>query len=94
MVLPRYSKLTLQSMKPLIKTLLSIFKLGLFLLAIILSILNMDERYNKNKTTTRFRNVDLSKIVFPLKFSILINPGFIEDNLWKTGYASVGSYFI
>ena len=84
-------------MKPLVKTLLSIFKLGLFLLAVILSILNMDERYNTNKTTTKTWNMDLSEIFFPLKFSLLINPGFVKEKLEHAGYQSdynvVENYF-
>ena len=77
----------------LIKTVLTILKLGLFLLAGILGILNMDDRYNTNKTTTRTWNLDISEIMFPLKFSILINPGYIEDNLRKIGYRHVFDYF-
>ena len=80
-------------MKPHVKTVLTIFKLGLFLLAIILSILNMDDRYNTNKTTTRTWSVDHSEILFPLKFSILINPGFVEDNLKNAGYEETENYF-
>ena len=80
-------------MKIHVQTLLTVFKLGLFLLAIILSILNIDDRYNTNKTTTTTWSVDHSEIFFPLNFSILITPGFVEDNLKKAGYEGIVSYF-
>jgi len=80
-------------MRQHVRTLLTALKLGLFLLAIILSILNMDDRYNTNRTTTMTWSVDLSEILFPLKFSILINPGFVEDNFKKAGYKDEADYF-
>ena len=57
----------------------------------------MDGRYNTNKTTTKTWNMDLSEIVFPLKFFFLINPGFVEENLKNAGYENdnniVENYF-
>ena len=38
--------------------------------------------------------MDLSEILFPLKFSLLINPGFVEEKLIKAGYYSEESYFM
>ena len=76
------------------KILVKIFKPGLFLLAILLSILNVYERFYSSKTTTKTENVDLSEIEFPLQFSFLITPGFVEDNLKKVGYYKEGDYFM
>ena len=75
------------------KQLLKIFELGLFILAIILSIANMDERYNTNKTTTKTYQASLSEIEFPLKLSILINPGFAQEDLAIFGYEEPNDYF-
>ena len=72
---------------------LTIIELGFFLLAIVLSIANMNERYNTNKTTTTTSEVSLSDIEFPLKLSILINPGFAEEELKKFGYDNLDDYF-
>ena len=82
-----------ESMWPKLKVLLTIIQLGLFLLAIFLSIANMDERYNRNKTTTNTYQASLSDIKFPVKFSILIFPGFSEENLALLGYANPEDYF-
>ena len=81
-------------MQSIPKILLQLFKTGLFLLAIVLSILNVYERFYTNKTTTKTQYVDLSEIEFPLKFSFLITPGFVEDNLKKVGYYNEGNYFM
>ena len=54
----------------------------------------MDERFYSNKTTTKTQNVDLSEVQFPLKFSFLMNPGFVEDNLKKAGYCYERNYFM
>ena len=59
-----------------IKNLLTFIKLGLFLLAIVLSIANINERFNSNKTTSTSYIADLASVDFPLKISVLINPGF------------------
>ena len=75
------------------KQVLAVIELGLFLLAIFLSIANMNVRYNTNKTTTKTHQVSLSDIEFPLKFSILINPGFAEEDLAKFGYDDLDDYF-
>ena len=76
----------------MLKQVLTIIELGLFLLAIVLSIANMNERYNTNKTTTKTSQVSLSDIEFPLKLSILINPGFAEEELRKFGYDNLEDY--
>ena len=70
-------------------TLLNAF---LFLLAICLTLWNIHERFNTNKTTTFTNNQKLEHIPFPLKFSILINPGFHLSQLKKLGYQSSNSY--
>ena len=75
------------------KQVLAVIELGLFLLAIALSIANMDERYNTNKTTTKTDHVSLSDIEFPVKFSIVIYPGFSEEALALFGYANPEDYF-
>ena len=80
-------------MWPMLKILLTIIQLGLFLLAIFLSIANMDERYNRNKTTTNTYQASLSDIEFPVKFSILIYPGFSEEYLALVGYDNPEEYF-
>ena len=74
-------------------TVLSIIKFGLIILAICLSISNMHDSYSTNKTTTTSKYVFLKDIVFPLKFSILISPGFNEASLDDVGYDSSSSYF-
>ena len=76
-----------------LKIVLTIFKIGLFLLAIMLSLANIDDRYNKNKTTTRTSLVDLKDIKFPLKFSILVHPGFDPNLLRTAGYNNPTGYF-
>ena len=53
----------------------------------------MEERYNRNKTTTNTYQASLSDIKFPVKFSILIYPGFVEENLALFGYANPEDYF-
>ena len=80
-------------MLSILKILLTVIELGFFLLAIALSIANMNERYNTNKTTTKTEQVSLSDIEFPLKLSILINPGFAEEDLAKFGYDDLDDYF-
>ena len=75
------------------KQLLKIFELGLFILAIFLSIANINERYNTNKTTTKTYQASLSEIEFPLKLSILINPGFAQEDLAIFGYEEPNDYF-
>ena len=82
-----------ERMWPKLRILLTLIQLGLFLLAIILSIANMEERYNRNKTTTETYQTSLSDIKFPLKLSILIYPGFSEENLAKFGYDNPENYF-
>ena len=77
----------------MLKQALTIIELGLFLLAIVLSIANMNERSNTNKTTTKTSQVSLSDIEFPLKLSVLINPGFAEEELRKFGYDNLEDYF-
>ena len=95
--MPLNSKLTVdlsESMLSIRKILVKIFKPGLFLLAILLSILNVYERFYSNKTTSKTQNVDLYQIEFPLQFSFLITPGFVEDNLKKAGYYNEDFYFL
>ena len=75
-------------------TVLPINKFGLIILAICLSISNMHDSYSTNKTTTTSKYVFLKDIVFPLKFSILISPGFNETSLDEVGYNSTLSYFL
>ena len=65
---------------------------SLFLLAICLTIWNIHERFNTNKTTTFTNNEKLEQIQFPLKFSILINPGFHLSKLNEMGYLSAFHY--
>ena len=69
-----------------IKNLLTFIKLGLFLLAIVLSIANINERFNSNKTTSTSYIADLASVDFPLKISVLINPGFKFKELSRVGY--------
>ena len=73
---------------------MSIIKFVLIILAICLSISNMHDSYSTNKTTTTSKYVFLKDIVFPLKFSILITPGFNETSLDEVGYNSTLSYFL
>ena len=80
-------------MWPILKTVLTIIKLGLFLLAIGLSIANINERYNSNKTTATSSIVDLASIEFPLKISVLINPGFSSEEIRNAGYRDGFYYF-
>ena len=77
----------------MLKYVLTIFELGFFLLAIFLSIANINVRYNTNKTTTTTSLQHLSDIEFPLKLSFLINPGFAEEELDKFGYDNPDDYF-
>ena len=63
-------------------------------MAIILTIWNVHERFNTNKTTTITKNEKLDRIKFPLKFLILINPGFDQSKLDEVGYSSAGHYII
>ena len=67
---------------------LDILNFSLFLLAICLTIWNINQRYNTNKTTTIINHV------FPLKFSILINPGFDHSKLVEMGYSSDSNYIL
>ena len=71
---------------------LTFIKLGLFLLAIGLSIANINERFNSNKTTSTSHIADLAIMDFPLKISVLINPGFKFKELERVGYWE-GHYF-
>ena len=54
----------------------------------------MNVRYNTNKTTTTTRHAHLSELAFPLKFSLLVNPGFDEIKLNESGYESASGYFM
>ena len=71
---------------------LNILNVSLFLLAVCLTIWNINQRFNTNKTTTFTNNERLEQIPFPLKFSILINPGFDLSKLDEVGYSHAGSY--
>ena len=71
---------------------LTILNLILFLLAVCLTLWNIHERFNTNKTTTSTKNEKVEHIQFPLKFSILINPGFHLSQLKTLGYQSSNSY--
>ena len=71
---------------------LKILNLSLFLLAVCLTIWNINQRFNTNKTTTFTNNERLEQIPFPLKISILINPGLDLSKLDEVGYSTVGSY--
>merc|ERR1712208_12838 len=73
---------------------LNILNFSLFLLAICLTIWNINQRYNTNKTTTFINHETLEEIVFPLKFSILINPGFDHSKLVEMGYSSDSGYIL
>ena len=71
---------------------LNIVNVYLFLLAISLTIWNIHERFNTNKTTTLASNEKLEQIQFPLKLSFLINPGFDHLKLDEFGYSKAGTY--
>merc|ERR1712208_217147 len=73
---------------------LNILNFSLFLLAICLTIWNINQRYNTNKTTTFINHETLEEIVFPLIFSILINPGFDHSKLVEMGYSSDSNYIL
>ena len=75
------------------KKVLKVVNLLFFLLAIVLSIFNIHQRFFTNQTTDHTTNVDLQDIQFPLRFSILVNPGFSQNNLWSAGYYNPYSYF-
>ena len=81
-------------MKIKLRNVLTFFKFFLFSLAICLSISNMNERYNTNKTTTTTQHSDLSYMAFPLKVSVLVNPGFDQEELKAAGYESASGYFM
>ena len=66
--------------------LLRYLNLCMILLAIFLSILNIDERYGTNKTTTTITNQGIQDLKFPLKLSILVNPGIEKEQLRDVGY--------
>ena len=71
---------------------LSILNTSFFLLAICLTIWNINERFNTNKTTTFTNEEKLDHILFPLKFTVLVNPGFDLAKLKEVGYSAVGLY--
>ena len=71
---------------------LNILNVFLFLLAICLTIWDIHERFNTNKTTTLTSNEKLEQIQFPLKLSFLINPGFDLSKLNDMGYSTVELY--
>ena len=71
-------------MCPTLGSLITIFKLSFFLLAICLTILNINERYNTNKISVSTYAVDRSTIDFPISFSIIVNPGL--KDLFSNGY--------
>ena len=72
-------------MCPTLGSLITLFKLSFFLLAICLTILNINERYNTNKISVSTYAVDRSKIDFPISFSIIVNPGL--KDLFSNGYS-------
>ena len=71
---------------------LSILNVSLFLLAICLTIWNINQRFNTNKTTVYNNKEKLGQISFPLKFSFLVNPGFELSKLNALGYSTAGHY--
>ena len=73
-------------------SILDILNVSLFLLAICLTIWNINQRYNTNKTTSITTHEKLEEIVFPLKFSLLINPGFDQSKIVEMGYPSSALY--
>ena len=73
-------------------SILDILNVSLFLLAICLTIWNINQRFNTNKTTTITNHEKLEEIVFPLKFSFLINPGFDQSKIVEVGYNSPSLY--
>ena len=73
---------------------LDILNVSLFLLAIILSIWYINERFYTNKTTTFTNNERLDQTPFPLKFSFFINPGFDVSKLNEVGYSTAGWYIL
>ena len=80
-------------MFPKLRSVLTFFKLSFFLLAICLTILNINERYNTNETTAATNAVDMAKVDFPISFSIIVNPGFTRAYLSK-GYLNIDDYFL
>ena len=75
-------------------SILDILNVSLFLLAICLTIWNINQRFNTNKTTSITNHEKLEEIVFPLKFSLLIYPGFDQSKLVEVGYRSPSPYII
>ena len=73
---------------------LNILNVSFFLLAIILTIWNINERFYTNKTTTLTSSEKLEQIQFPLKISFLINPGFDASKLTEVGYSSPRGYIL
>jgi hypothetical protein len=76
-----------------LRSVLTFFKLSFFLLAICLTILNINDRYNTNKTTVTTYAVDLSKVDFPVSFSLIVSPGFKDMALQTNGYEDGIEYF-
>ena len=75
-------------------SILDILNVSLFLLAICLTIWNINQRFNTNKTTTITNHEKLEEIVFPLKFSLLIYPGFDQSKIVEVGYNGPSPYII
>ena len=75
-------------------SILDILNVSLFLLAIYLTIWNINQRFNTNKTTSITNHEKLEEIVFPIKFSFLINPGYDQSTLVEVGYSSPSGYIM
>ena len=73
---------------------LDCLNVSLFILAICLTAWNINQRFNTNKTTIIKDHEKLENIVFPLKFSFLITPGFDHSKLIEEGFPSVFGYLL